>query len=157
MNLFRVFTFYMLLFEEMSSGFNILHVVVWRIVFRLSRCHSRVVNIDYLYPCAAQEFDAVRQPVLPQIDYSSYPGLYDKLRTLYAWRIGDIERSPLAVVVRACKFRDGVGLGMQHRGEGDVSVVLTDILEAGGCAVIAVRDDAFVLHHKTAHLATAAV
>ena len=86
--------------------------------------------------------EAVRVAVYHTLDTC----LYDELCTLDTRRCGNIERRAIAVIGALGDLRNGVSLGMQNIGFSLTHIILTDILEAGGGAIIAIRDNHLILN-----------
>ena len=114
-------------------------------------------HVDDLDAGAAEELDAVVEAVLLVVDDALDAGLDDELGALDAGRGGDVERGTVAVVAAAGELGDGVGLGVENVGLGDVVVVLADVLEAAGGTVVAVADDHLLFDDEGADLTTPAV
>ena len=109
------------------------------------------------YAGALEEFQAVGEAILPSVNYALDAGLYDEFGAFDAGRVGDVERSAAGVVARAGNLRYGIGFGVQHIGFGKPVLVLANVLEAGGRAVVAVADNHLVLHDERTHLAARAI
>ena len=83
--------------------------------------------------------------------------LDDELGALDTGGIGDVDGSTYAALSAAGELGDGVGLGMEHIVLRQSVLILTDVLESHGRAVVAVRDDALILDDQGADLAALAV
>ena len=115
------------------------------------------VHEHYFDASATQEVDAIGQTIFLAIDDATDASLDDEFGTLDAGRGGDIDSSAIAIVIATGQLRDGISLGMEHVGLGDVVVVLAHVLEAAGRTVITIADDHLVLDHQGTDLTALAV
>ncbi len=106
---------------------------------------------------AAQQVEPLFRTVLVAVDHAPDAGLDDEFRALDAGGRRNVERRTVAVVGRLGDLRNGVRLGMEHVGFRAPRLVLADVLEARGRAVVAVRNDHLVLDDQRSHLAAHAV
>ncbi len=114
-------------------------------------------DMHHLYAGTLEQFHAVCDTVHADKHHAFYARLYYELGTFDTRRVRDIQRRAVTVVVRACQFRYGVGLGVQDIGLRDVVLVLADILETGWRAVVSVGDYALVFHYKASYLPSLAI
>ena len=79
--------------------------------------------------------------------YNSLDACLDnQLSTFQTWCVGDIDSSPIAIVITGSYFGDSVGLGMQDIGECFIRIVFTAILKTRGSTIVSVGDDHLIFY-----------
>lgn len=105
----------------------------------------------------AQQVESLFGAVIVAVNHPSDTGLNNQFRTFDTRGGGDVERRAVAVVGAFGDLRDGVRFGMEYVGFGLAVLVLADILEARGRAVVTVGNDHLVLDDQRPDLAAYAV
>ena len=100
--------------------------------------------------CTLQKIDTIGHTVQFVEYHSFYAWLDDKLGTLKAWRGRDIERGSVARVISAGHFRNRVCFGMKDLGLCQSGLVLANVFEPRGSAVISVGYYHLVLDYYSA-------